>query len=151
MNTYLLLWNPDKWDWNSLNEDSDSCQRRGFFDERWSCGVTKKIVPEDRVFLIKIGRGQTGIMAAGFAKSTFFKDAHFSKPSKTAIYNENRFDVLLPPHKGESLLSGEALPEFTWSPRAGGITIPPKIAGITRGALGKTPCSDRSRAPTDHK
>ena len=132
MATYLFTWNPTKWDWETLEEDSASYRRRGFVDGRWSCGVTKRIVPGDRVFLIKLGPHKpTGIMASGFAVSSPFQAPHYSDASKTANYIDLRYDILLNP-SDEKLLDRDILevelPEVRWSPQGSGITIPPDAA-----------------------
>jgi 5-methylcytosine-specific restriction enzyme A len=132
MATYLFTWNPGRWDWESLEEDSTLYKRRGYLDGRWSCGVTKRIVPGDRAFLIKIGKDEPrGIMASGFAVSTPFEAPHYSDPKKTANYTDLRYDVLLNPRSEvllhRSLLLSE-LPDVHWSPQGSGITIAPEAA-----------------------
>jgi len=132
MATYLFTWNPTKWDWATLEMDSTSYRRRGFVDGRWSCGVTKRIVPGDRVFLIKLGLLKpTGMMASGFALSSSFQEPHYSDASKTANYIDIRYDILLNPTE-EKLLGRdhleEKLPSVRWSPQGSGITIPPDAA-----------------------
>jgi 5-methylcytosine-specific restriction protein A len=104
----------------------------GFFDCRWSCGVTKKILPGDRVFLIKLGAdAPTGIMASGNVLSPPFEAQHYSDPNRTAWYTDLRFDVLLQPVK-ETLLIRQhlesVLPSVLWTPRASGVSIPGEAA-----------------------
>ncbi len=132
MATYLFTWNPERWKWDSLEEDSASYQRRGYLDGRWSCGVTKKIVPGDRSFLIKLGKGEPkGIMASGVAVSAPLEAPHYSDPKRTANYADLRYDVLLNPNKENllprSLLLSE-LPEVHWSPQGSGISVAPEAA-----------------------
>jgi 5-methylcytosine-specific restriction protein A len=137
MATYLFTWNPKRWDWESLEADSASYRRRGYVDDRWSCGVTKKIVTGDRVFLIKLGGDDPrGIMASGYALSKPFQESHYSDPLKTANYINLRYDVLLNPYN-ESLLSRDVLlqelPDVQWSPQGSGITINPEAAARLEG------------------
>ncbi|KHE93077.1 MAG: HNH endonuclease [Candidatus Scalindua rubra] len=132
MATYLYLWVPKNWEWKTLNSDVEAYQKRGFFDSRWSCGVTKKIAKGDRAFLIKLGtKKPTGIMASGYSLSEPFEKEHYSDPQRTALYTDIRYDILLHPEK-ERLLEckylNKAIPEVKWSPRAGGMTIPPEQA-----------------------
>ena len=112
--------------------DIETYQRKGFSDDRWSCGVTKKIVKGDRAFLIKLGTEKpTGIMASGYSLSETFEAEHYSDPQRTALYTELRYDILLHPKK-ERLLEREYLnqiiPEVKWSPQASGMTIHPEQA-----------------------
>ncbi len=132
MATYLFTWNPDRWPWESLDDDIVFYRRTGFFDGRWSCGVTKKIVPGDRAFLIKLGKDEPkGIMASGYSISTSFEAPHYSDPTKTANYTSIRYDVLLNP-KTEELLERnlliQKLPDVNWSPQGSGVTIHPDAA-----------------------
>jgi 5-methylcytosine-specific restriction protein A len=151
MATYLLTWNPQKWDWHSLKQDIEKCRRKGFLDDQWSCGVTKRIRPNDRVFLIKLGSEQpTGIMASGHATSDPFVEVHFNNSKGKALYIKLRFDVLLNP-VNEVLLGRETLlksiPDVQWSPQASGITIPASSAQMLE-EMWKTHLESRGLAPS---
>lgn len=50
MTTYLLSWNPKMWEWFDMQADIAEVATNGFFEMRWSSGVTKKIKPDDLVF-----------------------------------------------------------------------------------------------------
>ncbi|NDG72344.1 MAG: HNH endonuclease [Proteobacteria bacterium] len=132
MATYLFTWNPDRWDWQSLEEDNKIYRQSGFLDSRWSCGVTKRIVPGDRAFLIKLGREEPrGIIASGYSLSAPFEAPHYSDPAKTANYIHLRYDVLLNPGTEElldSYLLAKELPDVRWSPQGSGISIAPEAA-----------------------
>jgi len=134
MATYLFSWNPSKWNWTTLDADIETYQRQKFFDEPWSCGVTKKIVPGDRAFLIRLGPfSPSGIMASGLVSSSTYKAEHYSDPNKTALYVGIRFDVLLHPEKeqilGKTILQKE-IKNINWTPQASGMTIPPDEAAL---------------------
>lgn len=133
MNTYLFAWNPKRWTWADIQEDVDAC-KKGLYEDRWSCGVTKKIKPEDRAFLIKLGPEEPkGIMASGAVVSSPFEDEHYADTKKTAWYVQIRFDVLLHPGKEEILpqqMLREKIPTVHWSPQGSGITIPPTEAAL---------------------
>lgn len=134
MNTFLFTWNPKRWDWISLEADVASYKARGYFDYRWSCGVTRKIAPGDRAFLIKLGSVEpTGIIATGYLLTEPFEGEHYSDPTKTAWYVDLRYDILLHPAK-EKLLSKSDLqvkiPSILWTPQASGMTIPPDEAAL---------------------
>jgi 5-methylcytosine-specific restriction protein A len=150
MPSYLFTWNPAKWDWKTLDQDVDACRRKGVFDDQWSCGVTKKIQPGDRVFLIKLGSEEpTGLLASGYALSAPFSDAHFTDPRRKALYIKLRYDVLLNP-SSEALLSREdlksSLPEVHWSPQASGISIPGESAAALE-EMWKAHLNKRGLAP----
>jgi len=132
MATYLFTWNPKKWEWSTLNSNIEEYRKKGFFDRRWSCGSTKKIIKGDRAFLVKLGRDKPkGIMASGFSLSKVFKGKHYTDPQRTALYVDIRYDVLMHPEK-EKLLEIEYLnkiiPGVRWAPQASGMTLHPDHA-----------------------
>ena len=134
MNTYLFAWNPKRWTWTDLDADVEICKAKKHLDDGWSCGVTKKIVPGDRAFLIKLGSElPTGIMASGTVLTSPSEGEHYSDPTKTALYVDLRFEVLLHPDKEEILSKSvlqEKIPTVHWSPQASGMTIPPEDAAL---------------------
>lgn len=134
MATYLLTWKPTRWHWDNLADEVREVETRGYCDSRWSCGRTKKIVPNDRLFLLRQGSDRPGIMASGWATSNVFEDAHFegNRPESTALYLEARFNALLDPDSAELLrrddLHSGHLASVNWNTQASGITIPPAAA-----------------------
>ena len=137
MNTFLFTWNPKKWAWKTLDADVARCKAKKYFDDRWSCGVTKRIMPGDRAFLMKLGNEQPiGIMASGSVLTEPVEGDHYSDPTKTAWYVDLRYDVLLHP-ENEELLSKSYLQEIIsnvrWTPQASGMSIPPDEAAMLEG------------------
>ncbi len=101
MATYLLTWNSDPANWSDIDDDVKEIQEKGTLKGRWSCGITKKIVPDDRVFLIKLGKEPRGIIASGWTISGSYPDDHWDEEpasqGKKAIYVEINFDTILKP------------------------------------------------------
>jgi 5-methylcytosine-specific restriction enzyme A len=132
MTTYLLTWNPDNWHWRNIEDDIQRWKRDGYLDDRWSCGVNTRILPQDRVFLLRQGREPRGIIASGWSRSNVFEDAHWSDPTKAARYIDVRFDVLLDaehePIFQRTWLDDEALRRVHWNTQVSGITISDEIA-----------------------
>lgn len=131
MATYLLTWNPGKWQWTTLQSDIDKINIQGYFADGWSCGVTKKIIPGDRVFLIRLGKEPRGIVASGWAVSKVYEDNHWNDNSKTALYIDVHFDTIL--NSDEKIfqvseLSKDIYTEMNWTPQASGRTIPDGVA-----------------------
>lgn len=135
MTTYLLTWNPDFWQWENIENHVEQIKTTGSYIESWSCGVTKKIIHGDRVFLMKLGSKQIkGIVASGWV----IKDSHFDKHwdtklaevGKETLYVKVDFDTILSPEKPlpQSFLKSAKYNKFNWSPRASGATIPSDIA-----------------------
>ena len=134
MSTYLLLWNPKKWEWTSLENDIETIEATGRSSQRWSCGVTKSIQPGDRIFLLRVGQEPKGIMGAGFAFSSPFYDKHWSGESRDALYVDVDFGVLLnadidPILLVENLENG-LLDEQNWHPQASGTSVKPDFTEV---------------------
>jgi 5-methylcytosine-specific restriction protein A len=131
MPTYLLTWNPKHWGWDDFDKEYIKTRERGFYDSRWSCGVTKRIKEGDRVFLLRQGREPKGILAAGHVTVGPFREAHFTDLGKTALYIRARFDTLLRPETEilprRSLDIGH-LKDVNWGTQASGMSIPPPAA-----------------------
>ncbi len=66
---------------------------------RWPCGISKSIQPGNRIFLVKLGPEQKGIVGAGFATKEPFPERHWSGENKKAFYIDIDFEVLLNPDK----------------------------------------------------
>ncbi len=136
MATYLLIWNPAKWDWTDLQENIKQIKAQGYCYGSWSCGVTKKIVPEDRIFLMKLGKEEPhGITASGWVVSEVYKAEHWNEIAKredrTALYVGIHFDTILDPAKNifpRTRLNSGIYTEMHWEPVASGVTIRSDIA-----------------------
>jgi 5-methylcytosine-specific restriction enzyme A len=131
MPSYLLTWNPKKWKWQTFEADYRSIRKVGYLDSGWSCGVTRRIKKDDRLFLLRQGTEPRGIVAAGVATSDPFEDVHFADKKKRAFYIDARFDVLLRPETEilpRSALGRGRLRDVHWDPQASGMSIPPDAA-----------------------
>lgn len=132
MPTYLLTWNPERWQWNYIQKSIAQIETDGFCFEPWSVGVTKKIHTGDRVFLMKLGEKPRGISASGWVTSDTYEDKHWGDSSKTALYVDVHFDTIIDPNQ-ESIFSIELLQDkiysgVNWTPQASGMIIPDNVA-----------------------
>ena len=135
MATFLLTWNPERWQWNKLNECIREIEKFGYYIGSWSCGLTKKIRPDDRVFLIKLGAEPLGIIASGLAISEVYEDKHWDEKArakgKRTFYIKVEFDTILNPQKRifTRIWSSKGIySKMSWNPQASGVTIPDYIA-----------------------
>ena len=132
MATYLLTWNPKKWNWETLDDDLDTFRSDGLWVASWSCGNRKAIFPEDRVFLIKQGpQKPRGIFASGYITHGPRAGRHFTNRSKQATYIDVDFDVLLDPRADvlpRELLDKSPFSSVNWGTQSGGIAIPDDVA-----------------------
>jgi 5-methylcytosine-specific restriction protein A len=134
MSTVIFTWNPNKWAWTSLDADVETCKRQSYFVDRWSCGVTRRIIPGDCAYLLKLGPEEpAGIMASGEVLTEPYQEEHFSDPTQKAWYVDVRFDILLHPQDEEILPRAtlrDAVPNVHWKPQASGMTIPAEEAAM---------------------
>jgi 5-methylcytosine-specific restriction protein A len=133
MSTFLFAWNPNRWNWEDLQESIEHLEKVGYVERRWSCGNSKSIRKGDRVFLIRLGKEPRGIMGSGYAKSSYYVASHWDgTEGKTTNYIDIEFDILINPNKNK-LFDKEYL-EITdknnlqqWFPQQSGITIKEKV------------------------
>jgi 5-methylcytosine-specific restriction protein A len=132
MATYLLTWNPKKWDWETLDDDLDTFRTEGLWVTSWSCGRRKAIFSEDRVFLIKQGpQRPRGIFASGYVTHGPTTACHFTDRQKQATYVDIEFDVLLDPRADvlpREQLDRAPFASVNWGTQSGGITIVQDVA-----------------------
>lgn len=99
---------------------------------RWSTGVTKRIVPGDRCFLMRLGANPKGIIGSGLFVSETFYDQHWSgELERETIYALAEFDMLVSATPDKILpleLLSLKFPAFKWTPQASGQSIPTTIA-----------------------
>jgi Domain of unknown function (DUF3883) len=137
MPTYLTNWNPDKWNWESNEEDSDLTRTGHAVEIRWSMGGTKAITYGDRVFLGRQGRENEsrhefrGVIASGVAVSDYSEDRHWGQEGSTT-YNVIEFDTILTPQLvlPRFRLSDGPLAEINWGTQRGGIRIDDSAAAV---------------------
>ncbi len=136
MATYLLTWNPNKWDWDDRKEDIQRQREKGYVDGRWSCGTNKRIRKGDRIFLLRQGREPRGLVASGTALGGVVEDFHWMESQADqgilARYVEVRFDIVLdaerePIFRRDWLGSG-VYASVHWNTQVSGISIPDDVA-----------------------
>jgi hypothetical protein len=132
MTTYLLTWNPSKFDWSnrSLGKLVRSSASGNCPEFHWSCGTSLKPKKGDRVFLTKLGTSGRGLFASGhLTRDAYFRDEDFEFGNAVDV----AWDVLLDPREEENLLNPKELrdPELAgqmWAPQMSGIVIRPRAA-----------------------
>lgn len=138
MATYLLTWNPHRWQWKNLAEKSDSVRKGEDKADSWSCGNTKKIVNGDRFFLFKQGTElPKGIFASGYVINSPEESLHWdfekAKEGLRALQVAINFDILLNPYFDEILerdflIRDNVFSRVNWNTQSSGIEILPDIA-----------------------
>jgi len=132
--TYLLTWNPNRWEWEDIQEHIQEIDEKGYCELDWSCGTTERIKPGDRLFLLRQGREPRGIFASGKAVSRPYEEEHWAEDAagRPALYVDIHLDVLLDPDREpifpRSSLDQGTLARIHWDPRRSGVSIPYEVA-----------------------
>lgn len=134
MATYLLTWNPKRWQWDDLQDDIDKINKKGSMLGTWSAAGSKSIRRGDRLFLLRQGTEPRGIVGSGWAASDVFEGPHWDeekrKAGKSTRHVKVRFDHLLNPDS-EAILSRQELDglgNMHWDSQSSGISIPDAVA-----------------------
>jgi 5-methylcytosine-specific restriction enzyme A len=136
MPTYLLTWNPKKWNWPDLQQCVDEVKENGLFRAMWSCGISTQLVEGDRFFMLKQGVEPRGIFGAGLIESGVMEKPHWDrekrKLGKKARCVKVKWDVLLNPDNEEIFprewLNQSPFKKAYWNTQMSGITIPDDVA-----------------------
>ena len=145
MNTYLLAYNPKRWQWTDLKQMSLEVRSGKIVSDRWGTGSSRKIRKGDRFFMIQLGEQPKGIFASGNTTCDCYQDIHWDQEKialgEPANYVQIQYDVLLDP-KTNSILPREILnhpplSKMRWDTRMSGIQIPDEVA-VELEALWKT-------------
>lgn len=131
MGTYLLTWNPERWAWESFEDDQARVGRGLVVEMPWSTGNTKRVDTGDRLFLLRQGPRHAGLIGAGRALIASAPSPHYDAQRRAA--GESVISTLV---RLETLLSlpnvlptrvlrdDPVLGEFGWRPAASGFSIP---------------------------
>lgn len=136
MATYLLAWNPKRWNWDDHDEISDEIKDGKEASIRWSCGNSKKLSKGDRVFFIRLGLEPKGIFASGNITKGSYEAVHWEKEKadigEKTLYVQVELDAFLDPEKDpilpRELLSTPPFSGMHWDTQMSGIKIPDDIA-----------------------
>ncbi len=136
MAVYLFSWDPTRWDWRNIGEQSEQLGRGAPVVRQWSCGSNRRIFNGDVAYFIRQGREPRGIFARGEivrgsyeAANVDVQDANRGRNTLvvdvrfTALENAvNR--VVLPRVE----LKGGAFGKFPWDIRESGVKVPDAVA-----------------------
>lgn len=76
MATYLLLCNPADKPWPEMAETVDKVKRRQELEETWPVRSSRKYIAGDRLYILKVGRGQKGLMGSGIFNAKARQENH---------------------------------------------------------------------------
>ena len=132
MAAYLLSWDPTKWDWRTIKEQSEQVSRGAPLVRQWSCGSNRRIFNGDIVYFIRQGREPRGLFARGEvvrgsyeAMNVDVQDANRGRGTLvidvkfTALENAVEQVVI----SRQALLSAK-FEKFVWDIRESGVKLP---------------------------
>lgn len=132
MASYLLTWNPHKWNWSYLDESVRRVGQGKNVKDTWTA-KNHSICPGDQLFLLRQGQEPRGIMASAYALSHVRAGPHYDQTlaaqGKQRSYVDLLWDALVPPeplsvlslHK---LRQNSSLAIVNWRTQCSGIRIP---------------------------
>lgn len=136
MATYVVSWDPTKWDWRTLKDQSEQVKRGAPVQRTWSCGSARRIFNGDTVYFIRQGREPRGIFArAEVVRGSYeatnpdVQDANRGRPT---LVIDVRFRELIDGTQNVAVprnaLKGGLLGKFVWDIRESGIKLPEDVA-----------------------
>jgi 5-methylcytosine-specific restriction protein B len=132
--TYLVSWNPTRWDWQSFAEDRATTIADGTVTRRWRTS-SKKPKVGDRVYLLRTGQEPRGVIARGKVAKAPYPDTHWddvkAKAGETTDFITVEFEDIRDPAI-DAFVSLETLTSKIsgqdWSPQSSGIVVKPAAA-----------------------
>ena len=128
VNTWLLTWNPTKWDWDDYDEVVSLSRIGKGYLTGWNC-ANRHAQVGDRVFMVKLGDPSTprGIFASGYITSDFWEGEHFDDSKDNTIMYVDVVLTKVLDYRSDNIITIDELkqrfPEQSWSPQASGISI----------------------------
>jgi hypothetical protein len=140
--TILLTWNPNRFPWESLEQDVKNVRQGLTGDaigsERWSVGIRRAIPKGSRFFMLRQSVSPKGIIGSGHTTSDVFEAAHFDESrDEPARYVSLKWDQLLEPKK-EGCLDVQSFTErelraVHWTPQSSGNPMKAEAASLLEG------------------
>lgn len=134
--TYLISWNPTRWDWVSFNEDRVTTIEEGTVIRRWRTS-SKKPKVDDRVYLLRTGQEPRGIIARGRVAKVPYTDAHWdatkAQNGETTDFIDVEFEDIRDPALDAFVpveLLARKIAGQDWSPQSSGIVIKPAAVRV---------------------
>lgn len=136
MSIVILKWNPSfsSYTMGRFLNDLGKCalDNNGDINMNWSIWDADKVKKGDICFLLKVGYGQTGIVARGTITSDPYSGEDWSWRNRPTKYCDFDFDTMINPDAYPLLNSTvlkNAIPDFDWEGGHSGIVITEKQGG----------------------
>ncbi len=127
-NTFIITYNPAKWDEALIQELIDQLNDGEKVIERWKFGSHKMCKVGDRIFLSRTGAIKSGLIGSGHIASPPRQEPNFEKPDKLSWYVDVQFDYLAPTPdtvviNHEKLSNLLDVPKRSFTPQQSGISF----------------------------
>ena len=121
-NTVILMWNPDI---SSVKLDDHRYGVEHMLTEyfNWSVWDYQHVKCGDRFFLVRVGKGNTGIVMSGVFDSQPYEGTDWSGRGRRLFYIDMLPNAIIDPEKAPILTTAElqkAIPAFDWTGGASG-------------------------------
>jgi len=150
--TFLLTWNPSRWAWPDLPSAMEALSIAGKYRFGWSAGKRVDLPLGSRIFLMRLGTSERGLVASGWtctepAEARHWEPDRADRGDTTPAVDVD-FDVLsTAPLLDWDQLRREPFDTFSFTPQSGGVEIPPAIAvALERLWIARTTSSGRAES-----
>ena len=119
MSTFILTWNPAISN-VKLSDFVDGMKKFDFEGEAvcgWAISDYEKLKVDDQVFLLRVGKGRTGIVQSGIVCGWNEEERNWKGEVKKSHYVYYNPDVFINPEKADTItieMLEEAIPTFNW-------------------------------------
>lgn len=138
MATFLLTWNPAKWDWTDLPAQVEALDRGEVVKREWTTGQRTRVDIGDSFFFLRQGVEPRGIMGSGISLTNVYKRVHWDREraarNDQANMIELRLETLVNPDENpDSVLridhiDSPFLADVCLNPQASGTEVPTAAA-----------------------
>lgn len=137
MSTVILKWNPGFSSYTMVRflKDLEKCAlaNDGDADMNWSVWEHERVHKGDTFYMLKVGYGQTGIVAKGTLTSEPYSGEDWSWRNRPTMYCDFNFGVMINPDAYPILDSrtlSQAIPDFDWNGGHSGMVVTEEQANI---------------------
>ena len=129
--SWLLTWNPTKWQWpgDMLPKISLRSMNGEIIagDQSWSVANTRRVQLGDKIYLMRQGRNQPGLIASGIAYGSPYPGGHWNESGDSTNYIDIAWTAIIDPDTHSPLPRDELKTGLTdhvnWSTQRSGISI----------------------------
>lgn len=131
MSTFILTWNPAVSN-VKLSDFVEGMKNFDFGGEAvcgWAIHDYDKLKVDDRVFLLRVGKGRTGIVQSGYVCDWKEEERNWKGELKKSHYVYYTPDVFINPEKTDTItieMLEETIPSFNWRNGCSGRILSPK-------------------------